>query len=462
MKTILAVDDEPSVRQSYRVMLSDRYRVLLAENARAALSALERNHVDLILLDIMMPDMDGLAFLEEMARRGEDVPVIVVTGTSSVDTAVAAMKRGAREYVIKPFDVDEVLLLVERTLNEQQGRIELNTLREAGAKGFDALIGDAPAFASALRMARQAAQVDSTVLITGESGTGKDLLARAIHSVGKRASQAFMPISCCAIPQALVESELFGHEKGSFTGAVERRVGKMQAADHGTLFLDEIGEMPVDAQSKLLRVLQDGCFYPVGGNKQIEVDIRVICATNRNLAEAAATGAFRRDLYYRINVLPIEMPPLRKRREDIPKLAAHFMAKHAPRVNAKAVSFDPQALAMLVAYEWPGNVRELENTIERVLVCNRTESTIGPMALRGILPAVIAEEASSRTDFDGLPLEEAVARLERHLITRALDRSGNVQSRAAELLGTTRRILKYKMDQLGIETDAESNREDES
>ena len=460
MKTILAVDDEMSICQSYRVMLSDRYRVLLAENARAALAALERSHVDLILLDIMMPEMDGLSFLEEMARRGEDVPVIVVTGTSSVETAVAAMKRGAREYVIKPFDVDEVLLLVERTLAEQQDRIELTTLREADAKGFEALLGNAPAFASALRMARQAAQVDSTVLITGESGTGKDLLARAIHSAGKRASQAFMPISCCAIPQALVESELFGHEKGAFTGALERRVGKMQAADHGTLFLDEIGEMPLDAQSKLLRVLQDGCFYPVGGNKQIEVDIRVICATNRNLAEAAATGAFRRDLYYRINVLPIEMPPLRKRREDIPKLAAHFVAKHAPRVNAKAVSFDPRALAMLVAYEWPGNVRELENTIERVLVCNRTESTIAPVALRGILPAAIADESSSRTDFDGLPLEEAVARLERHLIMRALDRSGKVQSRAAEVLGTTRRILKYKMDQLGIETDAESNGED--
>jgi DNA-binding NtrC family response regulator len=298
--------------------------------------------------------------------------------------------------------------------------------------------------------------VDSTVLITGESGTGKDLLARAIHSGGKRAKQAFVTLSCCAIPQPLVESELFGHEKGAFTGATERRIGKMQAADHGTLFLDEIGEMPIEAQTKLLRVLQDGRFYPVGSTKVIEVDLRFICATNRSLPEAIAKGTFREDLYYRINVLPIEMPPLRRRREDIPKLAARFIAKHAPRVNAKSVACDPQAMARLVAYPWPGNVRELENTIERVLVCHRTESVITAECLRGILPEGTEEAGPDLGEFDGLPIEEAVARLERRLITRALERAGNVQSRASELLGTTRRILKYKMDQLGIDAGTES------
>lgn len=459
MKTILAIDDENSVRTSYRMMLSGQYRVLLAENGQVGLSLLEKNHVDLILLDMIMPDMGGNDFLEELARRGEDVPVIVVTATNCVSTAVAAMKSGAREYVIKPFDIDEIFILVERILAEQQGRIELGALRESGASGFEALVGEAPAFLDALDMARQAMQVDSTVLITGESGTGKDMLARAIHSGSTRANQAFVALSCCAIPQHLVESELFGHEKGAFTGATERRIGKLQAADHGTVFLDEIGEMPIEAQSKLLRVLQDSRFYPVGSTKVIEVDLRVICATNRNLPEAISKGIFREDLYYRVNVLPIEMPPLRRRREDIPKLVAHFAAKHAPRINTKAPEFDAKAMAMLLGYSWPGNVRELENTVERILVCHRTKPVITGECLRGILPTAAPQQAAGLSEFEGLPLEDAVSRIERYLITRALERVNYVQSRAADLLGTTRRILKYKMDQLGIDVGGDSEQE---
>ena len=461
MKTILAIDDEVSVRASYRMMLSGQYHVLVAENGRAALAAIEKNHVDLILLDLVMPDMDGIQFMDELARRGEDIPVVVVTATNCVNTAVASMKRGAREYVIKPFDVDEILILVERILAERHEKIELTALREAGLSGFEALIGDAPSFVQVLEMARQAMRVDSTVLISGESGTGKDLLARAIHSGSPRAKQAFVTISCCAIPQHLVESELFGHEKGAFTGATERRLGKLQVADHGTVFLDEIGEMPLEAQSKLLRVLQDNRFYPVGSTKVIEVDLRVICATNRHLPEAISKGLLREDLYYRVNVLPIEMPPLRKRREDIPKLTAHFVAKHAPRVNAKTVNLDPKAMSMLLAYPWPGNVRELENTIERILVCHRMKPVITDDCLRGILPSVPPQESASLTEFEGLPLEEAVSRLERYLIGRALERTNDVQSRAADLLGTTRRILKYKMDQLGIAVGEEDRLEEE-
>ena len=436
------------------MMLSEQYRVLLAEDGRTALESIDRNHVDLIILDLIMPAMDGIQFLDELARRGEDIPVVVVTATNCVKTAVAAMKRGAREYVIKPFDVDEVLLTVARILAEQHEKIELSALRDAGRTGFEALVGEAPAFVEALDMARRAMQVDSTVLITGESGTGKDLLAHAIHSGSARAKQAFVPISCCAIPQQLVESELFGHERGAFTGATERRLGKVQVADRGTLFLDEIGEMPLEAQTKLLRVLQDGCFYAVGSTKVIEVDLRVICATNRNVPDAIAKGLFREDLYYRINVLPIDMPPLRKRREDIPKLVSHFLAKHAPRVNAQIRELDAKAKAMLLGYSWPGNVRELENTIERILVCHRTKTTITADCLRGILPSAAPQEASSLAEFEGLPLDEAVTRLERYLITRALERGNYIQSRAAELLGTTRRILKYKMDQLGVDAGA--------
>jgi transcriptional regulator with PAS, ATPase and Fis domain len=328
----------------------------------------------------------------------------------------------------------------------------LSALREAGSRGFGAIIGESPALLQTLNLVRQAAKVDSTVLITGESGTGKDLVARAIHSGGKRAEEAFVAVSCCAIPEQLVESELYGHERGAFTGATERRVGKMQIADRGTLFLDEIGEMPLDAQAKLLRVLQDGRFYPVGSSKVIEVDTRFVCATNRNLSDAITQGRFREDLFYRINVIPIEMPPLRKRREDIPLLVKSFIAKHAPRVNAHTRAFSPKAMAQLASYHWPGNIRELENTIERILVYHGHHEIIAPDHLAGILPGSAAEEFGTLTDFEGLPLDEATGRLERRLILRALERTNQVQSRAADLLGTTRRILKYKMTQLGIET----------
>ena len=451
MKTILTIDDEPSVRQSFRMMLEDQYRMLFAQNGREGLAVLDEHHVDLILLDLTMPHMSGLDFLAHMEARGDTIPVIIVTASNSVTSAVAAMKAGAYEYVIKPFEIDEVLLLVARTLAQQLEQNELTALREAGASGFDALIGDSTAFLSAVHMARQAADVDSTVLITGESGTGKDMLARAIQSSGKRADHAYVPLSCCAIPAQLFESDLFGHEKGSFTGATERHIGKMQAADGGTLFLDEIGEMPIETQAKLLRALQDGTFYPLGSTKSIEVDTRIICATNRNLPDEIRNGNFREDLFYRVNVLPIEMPPLRRRREDIPKLVAFFVAKHAPRVNSKIVTFQPAAMSMLMSYSWPGNVREMENTIERILVCNRDKTAITEDCLLGILPNAAPAKATGLPDFEGLPIEEAVNRLERHLIERALERSGHVQSRAADLLGTTRRILKYKMDQLEID-----------
>ena len=244
--------------------------------------------------------------------------------------------------------------------------------------------------------------------------------------------------------------------KGAFTGATDRRVGKMQIADQGTLFLDEIGEMPLEAQAKLLRVLQDGRFYPVGSSKVIEVDIRVVCATNRNLRQAITEGIFREDLFYRVNVLHIEMPALRQRREDVPRLVAHFVAKHAPRVNAKAKRFTFRAVAALASYSWPGNVRELENTVERLLVCNFDEHEIDLPHLAGVLPNLREDPPDTLAEFDGLPLQEATSRLERHLIKRALERCGDVQSRAAELLGTTRRILKYKMDQLGITDELET------
>ena len=458
MKTILAIDDELSVRESYRMVLGDRYHLLTADDGAAGLAFLDERHIDLILLDLTMPRMSGMEFLASLEERGETIPVIVVTGSNSIEAAVQVIKCGARDFVIKPFDVDELIRLVDRTLADRRHKYELSTLREQGVSGFENLIGDSPALMESLNKARQAMQVDSTVVITGETGTGKELLARAIHHGSPRKDGPFVPLSCCAIPQQLLESELFGHAKGAFTGATEARVGKMEVADGGTLFLDEIGEMPMDAQAKLLRVLQDGCFYPVGESKLIEVDVRFICATNRNFPQAIQEGRFREDLYYRINVLPVEMPPLHKRREDIPRLVAHFVAKHRARVNSKVTSFAPRAMARMTAYHWPGNVRELENTVERILVCHTGERVIQPESLEGIVPGKTPSAPRSDLDnFLGLSLQDATQRLEAHLIRDALDRCGGVQSQAALLLGTTRRILKYKMDQLGIQEAQESN-----
>ncbi len=461
MHTILAIDDEPSIRETYRLVLSKTYRVLLADGGKAGLDMLEKHHVDLIILDHMMPGMNGLEFLEAAKEREVEAPIIVVTAMNSVSVAVEAMKQGARDYLIKPFDVDELSLLIGRTLEEERARQELSLLRSGESRGFDSIIGSSPALQRTLALAREAAAVESTVLITGESGTGKDVLARAIHSAGARAGGPFVHVSCCAIPEQLVESELFGHERGAFTGATDRRHGKIQVADGGAVFLDEIGEMPLDAQSKLLRVLQDGCFYPVGSSKSVEVDVRFICATNRDIKASVHGGAFREDLFYRINVIPIEMPPLRQRREDIPALANHFTAMYAPQVNAAARELSQGALNRLAAYHWPGNIRELENIVQRILIMNRGETVIEPEHLQHVLPD---EPAPARLEdehaFEGLPLDEARDRLEAQLIMRALERSNHVQSRAAELLGTTRRILKYKMDQLNIPAQPEAGEED--
>ena len=451
IQKILAIDDEESVRQSYRIILSNQYQIDLAKGGREGLAFLEDNHVDVILLDLTMPGMSGEDVLKELRVRGSATPIIIVTASNSVSSAVEAMKLGATEYLQKPFDIETILFTIQRVLKDEKKKQELTTLREAELDGFDSMIGRSPTFSAALAKAKQAMAVDSVVLITGESGTGKDLLARSIHFGGKRAERAFVPLSCCAIPAQLVESELFGYEKGAFTGADTTRIGKLKVADGGTIFLDEIGEMPMEAQVKLLRVLQESCFYPVGSTKLVEVDIRIVCATNRDLEEAIAEGLFREDLFYRINVLNIEMPPLRKRREDIPQLVAHFVAKHAPRVNARITEFHPKALAKLTAYRWPGNIRELENSIERLLVYYGQERAILPEHVEALMPkSQRKDDPASMDDFEGLPLEDATRKVEDYLIRRALDRAGNVQSRAAELLGTTRRILKYKIDQLGI------------
>ncbi|MEK7795303.1 MAG: sigma-54 dependent transcriptional regulator [Candidatus Hydrogenedentota bacterium] len=450
MQTVLAIDDEPSVRQAYRAILNGEYNVLLAENGARGLELLDQRHVDLVLLDLTMPGMSGEEVLATLQKRGIPVPVIVVTASNTITSAVEAMRLGAQDYILKPFDVDELLRNVERTIESARQARELYTLRERDCVEFESIVGNSPALMRALGQARQAMKVDSTVLITGESGTGKDVVARAIHTGGLRKNKPFVALSCCAIPANLVESELFGYTKGAFTGADQTRIGKLQVADGGTLFLDEIGEMPVEAQVKLLRVLQDNRFYPVGSTKEISVNIRLLSATNRDLPEAISKGQFREDLYYRLNVLNVHMPALRERREDVPALAAHFIAKHAPRVHARAKDIDPRGMARLSGYAWPGNIRELENVVERILVHYTDSEIITAEQVVEMLPRAQREPVTNLESFEGLPLDEATRRLERYLIKRALERHENVQSRAADALGTTRRILKYKMDQLEI------------
>lgn len=451
MQTILAIDDEAGVRRSYSLILNPDYHVLLAESGAAGLEMLDTKHVDLVLLDLKMPGLTGEEVLRKLQVEGNTVPIVVVTASNTVTSAVEAMKLGATDYVIKPFDVENLRTIIARILADERARRELQALRAAELKGFESMIGTSEAFHRVLLDAQKAMAVDTTVLITGESGTGKDLIARAIHAGGPRKEKPFVAISCCAIPDNLVESELFGHEKGAFTGADSKTIGKLQVADGGTVFLDEIGEMPIQAQVKLLRVLQNNSFFPVGSTKEIEVDLRVICATNRNLMEAIRDGIFREDLYYRLNVLNIQMPSLRQRREDVPELVSHFVVKHGPRVNSKVQEISPKALAKLSAYDWPGNIRELENTVQRLLVHYGQERVLTGEHAAAMLPKLSPEMEDAPTEiFDGLPLEEAIRRVEAQLIRRALERSNFVQSRAAELLGTTRRILKYKMDQLDL------------
>ena len=451
---ILVVDDEIDLATScQRLLQSKGYEVRLASSAEDAIQVVAGQDVQLVLTDLKMSGMGGMELLRTLRAEHPEIPVVMMTGYSTVEDAVEAMSLGAANFVPKPFTPDHLLIVVDKALQERSLRRENRNLRDQLSRqySFDNIIGKSAGMAQVFESIRKIADTDISVIISGASGTGKELIANSIHVHSRRTGQPFVPINCGALPENRVESALFGYEKGAFTGAVRAKPGLFEEAHGGTFFMDEVGELPLPLQVKLLRVLQESCFYPVGSTKLVEVDIRIVCATNRDLEEAIAEGLFREDLFYRINVLNIEMPPLRKRREDIPQLVAHFVAKHAPRVNARITEFHPKALAKLTAYRWPGNIRELENSIERLLVYYGQERAILPEHVEALMPkSQRKDDAASMDDFEGLPLEDATRKVEDYLIRRALDRAGNVQSRAAELLGTTRRILKYKIDQLGI------------
>ena len=452
---ILVIDDEKNYLLILEAILQEEgYTVTALGDPEMALVYLEESEVDVVITDMKMPGLSGQDVLEHVRKHYPHIPVLIMTAYGSIDGAVEAMKCGAFDYITKPFANDELLLSVQKAMHLARAARENRLLRESLADKFGKhqIIGKSKAMREVLTMVERVAQTRSTVLITGESGTGKELIARAIHYSSPRKDGPFVAVNCMSLNPGVLESELFGHEKGSFTGAVARKKGRFELAHQGTLFLDEVGELSADLQVKLLRVLQEKTFERVGGGEPIKVDIRLVAATNKDLGQAVASGEFREDLFYRLNVVNIHLPPLRERREDIPLLVAHFLEKLAGENKCEIKSFTPEAMEYLTAYEWPGNVRQLENVVERCLVLS-TSQNIGVDEL----PAEIRdEEAQFKSAVDFLPpklnLAETLEKIEAALIKRALVRSNFVQVKAAELLGVSKSLLQYKLKKYHIST----------
>ena len=450
---LIAEDDD-----TQRLILNDilnvsGYKVTAVASAKDALAALRAEPRQVLLTDLRMPEMDGLELLRQAKRIRPDMEVVVMTAFATVQTAVTAMKEGASDYLAKPFDKEELLVVMEKAVERGNLRRENVQLRELvkGSVSLGNIIGDSPAMQRVFHIVRRAVPINSTVLILGESGTGKELVARHIHFEGPRSKRTFAVVNCAAIPDTLVESELFGHEKGAFTGAEASRAGKFEVANGGTLFLDEVGDMRMESQAKLLRVLQDGIVERVGSTTSRKVDVRVIAATNRDLSRLVAQGEFREDLYFRLDVLPVALPPLRERIEDLPLLISHFRDKLSERLGKRCPTVAPDALDAMRRYRWPGNVRELENTLEQLyILCD------GDTIHAAELPEKLRQRAPESGDFmlpqGGLILED----LEQDLIRQALSRSGGSIKEAAELLGLTYKTLQYRLKKHDIDRKGDS------
>jgi two-component system response regulator PilR (NtrC family) len=450
-KRILVVDDERSLRELLAIVLRrEGYEVLLAEDGHAALAALNRGPLDLLISDIKMPDMSGVEVLRAAKAGDAAIPAIMMTAFASTETAVEAMRLGACDYLVKPFDVDELKLKVREKLESRQLRQENVLLKRALNKShvFGGTIGRSQNMLAVFDLVESVAKTTSTVLVTGESGTGKELIARALHFHSLRRDRPFVALNCGALPETLLESELFGHMRGAFTGAEMTKKGLVEIAEGGTIFLDEIGEMTPMMQVKLLRVLQERRFRRVGGLDEIEANIRVVAATNQDLPKLVADGRFRGDLYYRINVIPIQLPALRERREDIPLIAEHFLSKFREQMGKPVAAISGGAMALLEQYHWPGNIRELENVIERAVALERTPTILVeslPPQIRATIAgsAVATPEDVAELPDGGFDLEQHVQGVERRYLAQALERAGGVQVRAAELLGMSFRSFRY-------------------
>ncbi len=456
MKHILIVDDELGSRESLKLIFSEDYRVSTAENADGAMKLLGDEKVDLILLDVIMPNKDGVALLKEIQNLYPEVPVIMVSASTSVRPVVEAIRAGAYDYVTKPFEVEDVRRLAVRALESSNLRRRVEILQTEVSREYPVhgIVGRSPMFKKALDDIRRAAETDSTVLISGESGTGKELVARLLHSLSARRDEPFVAVHCAALPESLMESELFGHEKGAFTHAEKRKLGRFDLAGSGTLFFDEVSEMSHATQVKLLRVLQEREYMRVGGTQVIRTNARIVAATAKDLRAEVLEKRFRDDLYYRLNVVPAKLPPLRERPEDVPLLANYFLQYFKQSLNVATRAFSSEAMELLCGYHWPGNVRELRNMVERMLVLHGNADQILPLFLPDELRSVIPLVAADKPDL--VPLEQAVNAFERQLVENALREANGIQTRAAELLGTTRRILKYRMEKLGIKNGSEN------
>ncbi|NOX97732.1 MAG: sigma-54-dependent Fis family transcriptional regulator [Nitrospirae bacterium] len=449
--TIMVVDDEINILESFKTLLEESYNVRTATNGKECLQKLEEENANVILLDIMMPGIDGIETLRKIKEKDESLEVIMVTAVRTVKTAVQAMQLGAYDYIVKPFDIDEVLIIIEKALEKQGLTREVTYLRSEVKKptGQDNIIA-APnsKMRAAYEIAIEVAKSDTTVLITGESGTGKELIARAIHYNSHRKDKPFIAVDCAALPETLIESEFFGHEKGAFTDATKQKLGKFELAHEGTLFLDEIGNLKPEIQIKILRALQEREIQRVGGTKTIKVDIRIITATNVNLKQAIKEGKFRTELYYRLNVVPIFLPSLRERKEDIPLLVNHFLKIRNREFNKHIKRLSPQAMDYLIDYNWPGNVRELQNVIERLVALGKDT-----IISKERLPLDILlgrDKAKSDMRPEGTLFKEARSWFEKQFILSVLDKANWNQTRAAKLLGIHRNTLILKMKELRI------------
>jgi two-component system response regulator HydG len=449
--TVLVVDDDRGHRTMLKTLLSGwKYTVSEADDGAAAIEMARETPFDLVLMDIRMIKVSGLEALFEIKAHNPAIPIIIMTAYSSVETAVEALKKGAYDYLTKPLDFDVLRLTMERAMDHTHLKEENRLLKESLGEKFDRqnIIGNSPGMVRLFETIAQVAPSEATVLITGESGTGKELIAGAIHYNSERKKGPFVKVNCAALTETLLESELFGHEKGAFTGAHRRKEGQFSLADHGSLFLDEVSEMPLSMQVKLLRVIQEREFARVGGEEVIRVDVRLIAATNKDLTEEIAAGRFREDLFYRLNVVTLHMPPLRERRDDIPLLAQHFLKTFAEK-NRKAIKgYTPQAMDHLLRYDWPGNVRELMNAVERMVVLSRAdyvdESDLPPAIVeqvRAVAPQLPAQALPA-----DLPLEE----VEKASILQTLESAGGNKSEAARRLGITRRTLHKKLKKYGV------------
>lgn len=452
---ILVVDDEQSMREFLDIMLKkEGYKVSLASNGEEVLKLLEKEIFDLVLLDIRMPRMDGIAVLRKIKAASPETIVIMITAYASADTAIKAMKEGAYDYITKPFKVEEIKLIIKNALEKKNLQKENTLLKQVVRERyhFENIIGQSSKMMALYDLLDKVAPTKTNILVTGDSGTGKELVAKAIHYNSPRKEKPFVTLNCGAIPEALIESELFGHMKGAFTDAIATKKGLFEIADEGTIFLDEISELPLLMQVKLLRVLQDREFKRVGGTEDIRVDVRIIAATNKDLEEGVREKRFREDLFYRLNVIQIKLPALRERKEDIPLLVTHFLKRYSSELSKNISAVSPEALQILLDYEYPGNVRELQNIIERAVALETTQELTSQNLSSYLDEPALLKKGTFDLDIpsEGIDLEKVVADIERTLLLKALNKTKGIKKKAAQLLRINFRSMRYRLEKYGL------------